>query len=58
LFSGCFINDGDLDACNGMMRGGIYGYYVTDSYPWMLACFQGSPDSSFNKGSTGGPPPF
>jgi len=64
-YDGTYVDDyeyvagsGDLDECNGMMRGGIYGYYVTDSYPWMLACFKGTPDSSFNKGLTGGLPPF
>ena len=24
---------GDLDECNGMVHYGVYGYYVTDSYP-------------------------
>ncbi|MDB4224053.1 YHYH protein [Granulosicoccus sp.] len=40
---------GDLDACNGMMTGGTYGYYVTESYPWVLGCFSGTPDDSFAK---------
>lgn len=45
-----FVEDsGDLDQCNGMMRDGVYGYYVVDSYPWVLACFQGNPDASFLK---------
>ena len=26
----------DLDECNGMTIDGTYGYYVTDSYPWVL----------------------
>lgn len=39
----------DLDECNGMTIDGTYGYYVTDSYPWVLKCFQGTPNSSFNK---------
>ena len=55
-YDGTFIDDwewtdaGDLDACNGMEVAGVYGYYVTDSYPWLLACFRGSPDPSFRKG--------
>ncbi|MEQ8953657.1 MAG: YHYH protein, partial [Gammaproteobacteria bacterium] len=44
---------GDLDECNGMMRDGVYGYYVTASYPWVLACFQGTPDASFDKSGAG-----
>jgi hypothetical protein len=40
---------GDLDVCNGMSVDGNYGYYVTDSFPWVLACFTGTPDSSFAK---------
>lgn len=40
---------GDLDQCNGMTIDGSYGYYVTDSYPWVLGCFSGTPNSSFNK---------
>lgn len=42
-------NQGDLDECNGMTVNGVYGYYVTDSYPWVMGCFQGTPDSSFTK---------
>ena len=45
-----FTNAGDLDECNGMTRDGVYGYYATDSFPWVLNCFQGSPDESFRKG--------
>lgn len=40
---------GDLDECNGMTVNGIYGYYITESFPWALSCFTGTPDSSFNK---------
>lgn len=40
---------GDLDECNGMTVNGVYGYYITDGYPYVLACFSGTPDSSFNK---------
>ena len=40
-------NTGDLDECNGMIVDGQYGYYVTDSFPWVLACYSGTPDQSF-----------
>lgn len=41
---------GDLDQCNGMTVDGQYGYYVTDSFPWILNCFNGETDSSFSSG--------
>jgi hypothetical protein len=44
-----FTGAGDLDECNGMTVKGQYGYYVTDSYPWILACLWGIPDDSFRK---------
>ena len=40
---------GDLDECNGMTYKGQYGYYITDSFPYIINCFKGEPDSSFNK---------
>lgn len=40
---------GDLDECNGMSIDGVYGYYVTDTFPWVLNCYKGTPDSSFEK---------
>lgn len=55
-YDGQFIDDyefvsgaGDLDACNGMTVNGQYAYYVTDGYPYILGCFSGTPDPSFNK---------
>ena len=55
-YDGTFVDDyeyveaaGDLDECNGMTIDGDYGYYVTDTYPWVLNCYRGTPDSSFNK---------
>lgn len=54
-YDGTFVDDymfsgaGDLDECNGMVVDGQYGYYVTGTYPWVLACFRGTPDASFNK---------
>lgn len=47
---------GDLDECNGMMRNGTYGYYVINEFPWVLNCYKGTPDSSFNKGGGGSEP--
>jgi len=55
-YDGRFVDDwewtgaGDLDECNGMSVDGVYGYYVTDGYPWVLACFKGTPHESFRKG--------
>jgi arylsulfatase A-like enzyme len=40
---------GDLDECNGMTLNGVYAYYVTTTYPYVLACFSGTPDDSFSK---------
>ena len=40
---------GDLDECNGMTVNGQYGYYVTNEYPWVLACFTGTPDESLQR---------
>lgn len=55
-YDGTFVDDyhyvagsGDLDECNGMMRNGAYGYYIVNQYPWVLACFKGTPNTSFNK---------
>lgn len=44
---------GDLDACNGITLNGVYGYYITDEYPYMTNCFKGTPDTSFRKGPAG-----
>jgi hypothetical protein len=57
VYDGRFVDDyeynaasgGNLDECNGMTINGHYGYYVTDTYPWVLQCFKGTPDKSFNK---------
>ncbi|MFT6270797.1 MAG: arylsulfatase A-like enzyme [Alphaproteobacteria bacterium] len=55
-YDGAFRDDyeyieglGDLDECNGMVVNGQYAYYITNDYPYVLACFSGTPDSSFNK---------
>lgn len=60
-YDGTFVDDyeyvtglGDLDECNGMMSGGVYGYYVVNSYPWVLGCFKDSVNESFSKGGGGG----
>jgi hypothetical protein len=44
-----WTDSGDLDECNGMEYKGEYGYYVTDSFPYIINCFKGESDSSFNK---------
>lgn len=71
-YDGTFVDDyeyaeglGDLDECNGMMRDGVYGYYIVDQYPWVLKCFKGTPHESFakaglnnsNASNTGSNPP-
>ena len=28
---------------------GVYAYYITDAYPYVIGCFSGTPDSSFDK---------
>ncbi|MEM7304793.1 MAG: YHYH protein [Pseudomonadota bacterium] len=56
-YDGKFVDDyeydpdsgGDLDECNGMNVNGQYGYYVTDTFPWIINCFRGTPDDSFKK---------
>lgn len=44
-----FTDAGTLDECNGMTIDDQYGYYVTDSYPYVMGCYTGTPDSSFFK---------
>lgn len=44
-----YTGGGDLDACNGMTVSGTYAYYVTDAYPWVIACLTGTPDPSFSR---------
>lgn len=54
-YDGTYIDDwewtgaGDLDECNGMEYNGSYAYFVTDTYPWVMHCFMGTPDASFHK---------
>ena len=40
-------NHGDLDECNGMTVDGQYGYYVTNTFPWIVNCYKGTVQSSF-----------
>jgi len=40
---------GDLDECNGMSVNGQYAYYITDRFPYLMACFKGTVDESFRK---------
>ncbi|MCP4380857.1 MAG: YHYH protein [Hyphomicrobiales bacterium] len=44
-----FTDAGDLDACNGMTVNGVYGYYVTDAFPWVIACLTGTPNPLFSR---------
>ena len=44
-----WTDSGDLDECNGMTYENQYGYYVTDGYPFIINCFKGNVDSSFQK---------
>jgi hypothetical protein len=44
-----FTNAGNLDKCNGKTIDGEYGYYVTETYPYIMGCFTGTPDYSFFK---------
>ena len=50
-----FTDLGDLDACNGMSINGQYGYYVTDTYPWVMGCISGTPHESFGGSTQSGP---
>lgn len=42
---------GDLDECNGMTLNDEYAYYITDAFPYVIGCFSGSVDETFNKRS-------
>lgn len=42
-----FTNAGSLDKCNGQTVNGEYGYYVTETYPYVMGCYSGTPDYSF-----------
>lgn len=60
IYDGTFVDDweyvagsGDLDECNGATIDGVYGYFVTGTYPHVMGCFTGTPDASFQK--VGGP---
>ena len=46
---GAAAGAGDLDECNGMTVDGVYGYYITDAFPYIVACFRGIPNLSFQK---------
>ena len=72
-YDGTFVPDyefvkgaGDLDECNGRnvttpdFPQGTYAYFLSESWPVIPRCFNGSPDSSFELrrggGGGGGPP--
>ena len=46
---------GDLDECNGMVgQDGEYRYYATDSFPYLLGCYVGTPTQNGPGGGGGG----
>lgn len=54
-YDGTFAEDyeyieghGDLDECNGRLVNGVYGYFVTDTFPYILNCLRGTPQPSFD----------
>ncbi|MEM6640039.1 MAG: sulfatase-like hydrolase/transferase [Pseudomonadota bacterium] len=56
VYDGTYLDDfeyvagtGDLDRCNGATIDGRYAYYVTETFPYVLGCFAGTPDRSFAK---------
>ena len=40
---------GDLDSCNGMEVDGVYGYYITETYPYIVGCLKGNVHASFQR---------
>ncbi len=63
-YNGTFTQDfeyveglGDLDECNGKWVNGEYRYYLTDDFPYIPRCLQGTSDSSFTQGGPGGGQP-
>ena len=58
-YDGQFVGDfeyiegsGDLDECNGMTVDGVYGYYLTETYPFVVACYSGTPTAEADFGRT------
>lgn len=58
-YDGTFVEDyeyvtgqGDLDECNGMTVNGVYGYFVTETFPYIMNCLRGTPDPSFDLNPT------
>ncbi len=46
---------GDLDECNGRMdESGTYAYYTTDTFPYTVGCYRGTPTEQAGGGG-GGP---
>ncbi len=47
---------GDLDECNGLTdAGGNYAYYTTDTFPYVMGCYQGEVTLATGGGNGGGP---
>ena len=68
-YDGAFVADyvfsaglGDLDECNGASVNtpdfpqGTYAYFLSNDWPFIPRCFQGTPDASFSMQGMGGPP--
>lgn len=47
---------GDLDRCNGMIGpDGLYHYYATDTFPYFIACYSGTPTTPAGNTGAGDP---
>lgn len=64
-YDGTFVADyeyvaglGNLDACNGRVVNGQYGYFLTDTFPFVPRCFVGTPHSSFSNRGGGSQQPM
>lgn len=49
-------SNGDLDSCNGTTINGTYGYVITNEYPYISRCLNGTVAGDTGPGA-GGPPP-
>lgn len=45
-----FTGVGNLDECNGAWVGEEYAYFITDEFPYISRCLNGTPDESFQRG--------
>jgi len=48
--------ESELDECNGMtLSDGSYAYFATDSFPYFMGCYRGTPTTNRPTGGMGGP---